>query len=163
PRAALAHSCLFQAWPVRYNQKVKNGLALIAGLTAALVAATPALPARAGSGLTYKGTVARIVDGDTIVVRLATGRTERVRLIGIDTPELPNDCYARAARRAAATLASGRRVTLHGDSTQDLRDRYERLLAYVDLAGGTDLGRLLLARGDAVVYVYNRPFRRLAS
>jgi micrococcal nuclease len=77
--------------------------------------------------------VVRVVDGDTIRVRLG-GRTERVRYIGVDTPEsvkpgTPVQCYAKRAAAANAALVAGRSVRLVGDVEQ--RDRYGRLLAYV--------------------------------
>jgi micrococcal nuclease len=77
--------------------------------------------------------VLRIVDGDTIRVRL-DGRTERVRYIGVDTPEsvkpgTPVQCFAKRASAANAALVAGRSVRLVGDVER--RDRYGRLLAYV--------------------------------
>jgi micrococcal nuclease len=106
------------------------------------------------------GRVTRVVDGDTLHVRV-DGRDETVRLLGIDTPELsPMECGARAATRMLTRLAEGRRVELISDSTQDERDRYGRLLAYVD-RGDLDLGETLLRRGWARVYVFDRPFERL--
>ncbi len=77
--------------------------------------------------------VVRVVDGDTIRVRIG-GRTERVRYIGVDTPEsvkpgTPVQCYAKRAAAANAALVAGRTVRLVGDAEH--RDRYGRLLAYV--------------------------------
>jgi micrococcal nuclease len=77
--------------------------------------------------------VVRVVDGDTILVRVA-GAKERVRLIGIDTPETvkpntPVQCFGRAASAAAHRMLDGRDVRLVGDV--EARDRYGRLLAYV--------------------------------
>jgi micrococcal nuclease len=77
--------------------------------------------------------VLRVVDGDTILVRM-DGRRERVRYIGIDTPESvapgrPVECYGPAAARENARLVGGSTVTLSTDEEQ--RDRYGRLLAYV--------------------------------
>jgi micrococcal nuclease len=77
--------------------------------------------------------VLRIVDGDTIVVRL-DGRRERVRYIGIDTPESvpevgPPECYGEAAAAQNARLVEGRTVRLSTDAEK--RDRFGRLLAYV--------------------------------
>jgi micrococcal nuclease len=74
--------------------------------------------------------VERVVDGDTIV--LAGG--ERVRYIGIDTPEsvkpgTPVQCFAKAASHENARLVAGRKVRLRFDAER--RDRYGRLLAYV--------------------------------
>ena len=85
------------------------------------------------------GSVTSVIDGDTVQVRLSTGRSERVRLVGIDAPER-GACWSAQATAAASRLAAGRPVTLRGDATQDTRDRYGRLLAYVWLPGGQDLG-----------------------
>jgi len=75
-----------------------------------------------------EATVTRVVDGDTIVVRLGTGREERVRYIGIDTPERGGAC-AQEATDANARLVEGERIRLVRDTSE--RDRYGRLLAYV--------------------------------
>jgi endonuclease YncB( thermonuclease family) len=132
---------------------------ILVGATAAAVTAT-ALPARQGA-FTLGGTVSYVVDGDTIAVRLQNGRRERVRLIGIDTPER-GDCLSVQATGQARRLAGGRRVVLRGDASQDTRDRYGRLLAYA-WVGGRDLGYQQVASGLARVYVYGRPFQRLSS
>src|ERR1044071_8328926 len=77
--------------------------------------------------------VVRVVDGDTVVVRTG-GHDERVRYIGVDTPEsvkpgTPVQCFAKAASAANRRLVDGRRVRLDYDAER--RDRYGRLLAYV--------------------------------
>jgi len=89
-----------------------------------------------GTSAAAPGTAAlsRVVDGDTIRVRIK-GREERVRLVGIDTPEsvkpgTPVQCYALAASaRTKALLPKGAAVRLVRDVEE--RDRYGRLLAYV--------------------------------
>ena len=111
---------------------------------------------------TLKGSVTAVVDGDTLLVRMSGGKSERVRLIGIDTPER-GACWSSQATAAASRLAAGRPVTLRGDATQDTRDRYGRLLAYVWLPGGQDLGYQLIAGGFGRAYVYDRPFSRLSA
>jgi micrococcal nuclease len=80
--------------------------------------------------------VVRVVDGDTIAVRLR-GRDERVRYIGIDTPEsvkpgVPVQCYAKRASAANARMVAGQTVRLVVGA--EPRDRYGRLLAYVYVA-----------------------------
>ena len=127
---------------------------------ACAIGAVVAAAAPAGS-FTLRGVVSSVTDGDTIVVELTSGKRERVRLIGIDAPERGR-CYSSSATAAARRLADGRAVVLRGDSTQATRDRYGRLLAYVWLPGGRDLGYGLVRGGFAKAYVYDRPFERLA-
>jgi micrococcal nuclease len=105
-----------------------------------------------------RGKATRVVDGDTIRVRVGT-REEKVRLIGIDAPEV-GQCYAGEATAALRRLVYSRAVVLVGDRTQTRRDIYQRLLAYVTLPNGLDVGRVLLQQGDAVVYETERPFAR---
>lgn len=69
--------------------------------------------------------VVRIIDGDTI--ELENG--ERVRYIGIDTPEIPNDCYAKEASEKNKELVLNKNVRLVKDVSET--DRYHRLLRYV--------------------------------
>ena len=94
--------------------------------------------------------VRKVVDGDTIDI--AGG--ERVRLIGVDTPESvdPNraaGCFGREASRfTAGLLPPGTEVRLVGDVEQ--RDRFDRLLAYVyRRADGLFVNAELLRRGYA--------------
>lgn len=78
--------------------------------------------------------VTRVVDGDTIQVRIA-GHLERVRLLGIDTPEsvkpsTPPECFSHEASQATKDyLPAGTKVDLVRDV--EARDQYGRLLAYV--------------------------------
>jgi len=140
---------------------------LVASVAAALVvigpaAAAPSTAAATAGAFTYRGNVTRVVDGDTIDVRLTSGKRERVRLIGIDTPE-SGACHASTASARARQLALSKAVVLKGDPTQDTRDRYGRLLAYVWLPGGKDLGYQLIASGHAKTYVYRTSFQRLSA
>jgi micrococcal nuclease len=128
--------------------------------------------------------ITSVVDGDTVRVRLAGGRYERVRLIGIDTretkrPGTPVECGGKRATDEMLRLAftepqdtdgdglldeeggDGRQVTLRTDPTQDTRDRYGRLLAYVTTSAGVNLAVEQLSAGWAEVYVYERPFQQL--
>lgn len=98
------------------------------------------------------GQVARVVDGDTVQVRL-DGRRERVRYIGVDTPESvkprsPVQCFAKRASAFNSHLVAGERVRLVTDAER--RDRYGRLLAYVyRVRDGLFVNAELVRRGYA--------------
>jgi micrococcal nuclease len=99
------------------------------------------------------GRVTRVVDGDTIKVRLRD-RTETVRYIGVDTPEsvkpgVPVQCFAKQASDFNRRLVAGRVVRLR--LGLEHRDRYGRLLAYVFVEGGRTVfvNAILLRRGYA--------------
>jgi endonuclease YncB( thermonuclease family) len=135
------------------------GVACAATAGAAGTAAGPQLTTGA---FTYRGTVTHVVDGDTLDVRLASGKRERIRLIGVDTAER-GACFSAQATERTRRLALSKPVILRGDATQDTRDRYGRLLAYVSIPGGRDLGYQLVAGGFAKVYVYRAAFTRLSA
>lgn len=114
--------------------------------------------------------IVRVIDGDTVRARLASGRQLTVRLIGIDTPETKRpgvavECAGKQAsafmRRIAFDHGRGRQVTLVSDPSQDQTDSYGRTLAFLDARGKGDLGRLMLRAGWASVYVFEQPFARL--
>jgi len=147
------------------------GLLLAAALVAALLA-----PAQRAA-LPTAGTITRVLDGDTILVAWAS-RDYKVRLIGVDTPEVsPGPKLERDQRRlgrdAETIIALGRRAT---EFTRSLclgkrcrlaydpanahrghRDRYGRLLAYVYLE--TPDGELLL-NAEIIRAGYGRAMRR---
>ena len=91
-------------------------------------------------------TVARVIDGDTIVVRLASGVEESVRLLGINAPEA-GECLADEAAEALAELLANQRVRLEPDTTD--RDEFGRLLRYVH-AGRTHVNAELVDSGLAL-------------
>jgi micrococcal nuclease len=99
--------------------------------------------------------VIEVVDGDTIVVALAGGATDTVRLLGVDTPETkhptkPVQCYGPEASAFSTAELSGRVVRLEVDVQR--RDIYGRLLAYVYL-GATRFNDVLLEQGYARLLV----------
>jgi micrococcal nuclease len=112
---------------------MRRSLLLLAVSIAALALAWSGRGGDAAPARDRVGRVVRVVDGDTIAVALA-GRVERVRYIGIDTPEsvkpgTPVQCYAHTAAAANARLVARERVRLVLDV--EPRDRFGRLLAYV--------------------------------
>jgi micrococcal nuclease len=127
-----------------------------------------------------------VIDGDTIKVRAYGAKRNHydVRLIGIDTPETHKpgvavECGGPEATSRMFELAftaqrdtdgdglydakggTGASVELRTDPTQDLFDRYDRLLAYVSEAGAL-LQTRMLSSGWAATYVYGgKPFQKV--
>lgn len=126
---------------------------VVVAIVATACASTAATTAPSSTGATVP--VLKVTDGDTIHVRYQ-GRDERVRLIGVNTPEVDwyggeAQCFGDEAGRYAQGRLTGSSVRLVFDV--DLRDRYDRLLAYVYL--GDELVNLTLvqqgyARADPV-------------
>jgi micrococcal nuclease len=96
--------------------------------------------------------VLRVVDGDTIIVRdRSGGAVERVRYIGVDTPEsvkpnTPVQCFGHQASEFNRRLVEGKTVRLVPD--QEPRDKYGRSLAFV-YAGSSFVNAELLENGFA--------------
>lgn len=124
------------------------GLALVAGLSLLCIAAAPVLAAETIAG------PARIIDGDTIAIRQT-----RIRLYGIDAPELHQQCQrsggtvtllypcGRDAKAALGRIIGGRTVRCQGKD----RDRYGRTVATCT-AGAIDVSREMVREGWAVAY-----------
>jgi micrococcal nuclease len=126
-----------------------GALVIVIGLAAASVSDTAA---RTTAALATTARVARVIDGDTIV--LADGT--HVRLVQIDTPEVgTGECFSRAAgRELRALLPPGAVVALETDPRLDQVDRYGRLLRYV-VRNGRNLNVELVRRGAATVWFYD--------
>lgn len=110
-------------------------------------------------GLDPNATVDRVVDGDTIVADI-DGQRERVRLLGIDTPESvaenrPDQCYgAESSAYLNTLLPEGTEITLILD--EEARDQYDRLLAYVVRSSDELFINLdLIEQGFAGVLIYD--------
>jgi endonuclease YncB( thermonuclease family) len=103
--------------------------------------------AEVAAGQARTWAVTHVVDGDTIDVRAADGTEERVRIVGIDTPER-GECGFGEASSAMSRLVLGEQVELVAGARDD-RDRYGRILRYVDV-GGVDAGLSLIQQGLAI-------------
>lgn len=123
----------------------KLGVGLALGLlvgTASGLACDPDLPDCGPA----EGVVEHVIDGDTIA--LESG--ERIRYLLVDTPEVtePVECFGPEATEFNRSIVEGQTVQLSYD--QECTDRYDRLLAYVEL-DGRSVNELLLERGYACV------------
>jgi len=114
-------------------------------------------------------TVRRVVDGDTLVLE----NKERVRLIGVDTPETkhprrPVEYFGKEASAFTKRMVQGKRVRLEFDQANahlGHKDRYRRTLAYVFLEDGTFLNAEIIKQGYGFAYTrfpfkYSEEFTR---
>ena len=120
-----------------------RALVVLLALASLLAVVSPSLEPAPSPAAPYAlpaeldGTVGRIVDGDTIYVRLANG-VEKVRYIGVDTPEVHHPTRGEEPGGREATEVNRRLLgheTVRLETDVQLRDRYGRLLAYVWVTG----------------------------
>lgn len=108
--------------------------------------------------------IVKVVDGDTVdVENINTKEVERVRLIGINTPESVDprrevECFGKEASDYVKSF-EGSRVYLVLDDTQSAYDKYNRLLAYIYFEDGQMLNKKLIADGYAYEYTYSNAYK----
>jgi len=107
--------------------------------------------------------ITKVIDGDTVEVSL-DGKIEKVRLIGINTPETVDprttiECFGIEASNKAKEILNGKTVFLEADSSQDNRDKYQRLLRYVWLDDKTNFNKQMVSEGYAYEYTYGVPYK----
>lgn len=100
--------------------------------------------------------VTEFVDGDTIAIDM-NGKTEKVRFIGVDTPETHDprkavQCFGMAAANFTKQLIGSQHVRLENDPTNTNRDRYDRLLRYVYLPDNTLVNAEIIRQGYGFAY-----------
>ena len=102
--------------------------------------------------------IAKFVDGDTFWVRNPNGKDEKIRLIGVNTPEARNtgrtqvEYFGKEASAYVKELLTGKKVRIEFDVQRF--DRYKRTLAYIFLEDGTFLNAHLVKEGYATVATY---------
>lgn len=93
--------------------------------------------------------VTKVIDGDTIEI----DGGQKVRYIGIDTPELKGtECFAKEARDKNKELVEGKRVRLEKDVSET--DRYGRLLRFVYTENGEFVNNKLILEGYATAATF---------
>jgi len=120
------------------------GVGTAAVATTAVMLVAPEDAATAPADRPSGTLVTQVVDGDTVEIESG----DRVRLIGIDTPEV-GQCGYETATVALRSLVEGERVILQNPPGVQDEDVYGRLLRYVD-QGETDAGYQLLKVGLAI-------------
>jgi micrococcal nuclease len=95
--------------------------------------------------------IVAVHDGDTVSV-IINKRQEKVRLIGIDAPEIGQKPWGEKARKYLETLlgSSGWKVKL--DFDVDKRDKHGRILAYLWTTNGEMVNLLMLKSGNALLF-----------
>ncbi len=121
------------------------------------------------------GVITKISDGDTFLIEV-NGKTEKVRLIGIDTPESKDNLKAKkdAARNSADLDAMVRQgiearrfveqnfplgTTLRIETDRDTRDRYGRMLAYLFTEDGRMINETIIREGYATPLFYSPNYK----
>lgn len=102
--------------------------------------------------------VIKVYDGDTIEVDMA-GTPEKIRMIGVNTPEThdprkPVECFGQAASDYTHSQLDSRKVRLQADPINQNRDRYDRLLRYVYLEDGSLYNAQLIREGYGFAYTH---------
>lgn len=99
-------------------------------------------------------TVTKVVDGDTLDIDIPDAKhdTTRIRLLGVDTPETNHPKYGRMyfgpeAADFVTAIALQKKVTVILEEISPTRDRYERLLAYIELPDGKILNKEIIRNG----------------
>jgi micrococcal nuclease len=156
-------SLALRSLPKKYRYVAALAIAVLLTWGGASLATTDA-PTDVPAGFVA---VAKVIDGDTLDV-VVDGKTERLRLIGINTPETvdprrPVQCYGKEASNRLKELLQGQVVRIEADPTQDDVDKYGRLLRYVTMADGTLVNLALVADGYAYEYTYGTPYLRQAE
>ena len=128
---------------------------------------TSSLPAITGPSTDDLYTVTKVIDGDTFEVE-KNGIKEKVRLIGINTPETVDprrkvECFGREASNYAKQILSNQEVHLVFDESQDQRDKYGRLLAYIYLSDNSLFNLHMISAGYAYEYTYKIPYLHQAE
>lgn len=111
---------------------------------------------------TYR--VTEFVDGDTIGVKM-NGQTQKIRFIGVDTPETHDprkavQCYGQAAANFTKQLIGNQSIRLVMDPQSTNRDRYDRLLRYIYLPDGRLVNAEIIKQGYGFAYT-SFPFTKL--
>ena len=112
-------------------------------------------------------TVSSVLDGDTLRIKYE-GKTQSVRLLGIDAPESSKtrykhlECFGSEAKNHLKSLVDKKKITFQFDPSQDQKDLYDRLLAYVYLDGEL-INQTMLEQGYAKEYTYKTPYRYQAE
>lgn len=132
-------------------------ITLLAAILSWLASRYPAQTQRLGLSQPGYYRVTQVFDGDTIAVDM-NGAKEKIRFIGVDTPETQDprkavQCFGQAASDFTKQLIGTNNVRLEADPLSTNRDRYDRLLRYVYLPDGRLVNAEIIWHGYGFAYV----------
>ena len=110
--------------------------------------------------------VERVIDWDTIVI-LSNNKLTKIRLLGINTPEIDqkistnSECFAFPAKDYLNNLLLGKVISLEFDESQWTYDKYWRLLAYIYL-GNININQQMISKWYAREYLYDKPYKYMS-
>ncbi len=112
-------------------------------------------------------TVTRVIDWDTI--EISSGwKTEKIRLIWIDTPETVDtskliQCFWEEASKKTTQMLLNKKILIMNDETQNDKDIYDRLLRYVYTENWTFINERLIKNWYAMEYTYKTAYKYQSS
>ena len=150
---------------IQINRDMKMGLIFVLFVLVSLYTpkSKPQSTEKQPTGLEDKlYSVEKVIDGDTVDVSDGD-KMLKIRLIGIDAPETgagntQEECYAKESEVYLSDTLNGKQVKLEADTTQDDKDKYDRLLRYVYL-DGVNVNKSLLENGYAKEYTYDTAYK----
>ncbi len=152
---------------IEIAREIVIALFMVLGLSSPFAVSVPATPTTESVPSTIATStlyaVTRVVDGDTIHIDM-NGKSETVRLIGINTPETvdprrPVQCFGKEASNKAKELLESQKVRIETESSQGERDKYGRLLGYVTREDGLFFNKYMVEEGYAYEYTYRLPYK----
>lgn len=137
------------------RHRIHVNLTLIVVCAALLIGCAAPLTSATSGQAPVTLTNVTVVDGDTLRATVG-GARERIRIVGIDAPEVshdpsPAECWSTEAGVALGELLEGQSVLAFSVDDVDDRDRYDRLLRQVNVAG-QDVAEYLLEQGHATSF-----------
>ena len=148
-------------------REIVIALLMVLGLSSPFAVPAPATPATGGEPSSFATStlyaVTKVVDGDTIHIDM-NGKSETVRLIGINTPETvdprrPVECFGKEASNKAKELLEEKKIRIETEQSQGERDKYGRLLGYVFREDGLFFNKYMIEEGYAYEYTYRIPYQ----
>jgi micrococcal nuclease len=106
-----------------------------------------------GKSVTSLMRVERVFDGDTVSVMVG-GRAEKLRLTGIDAPEMAQRPWGKKARQHLEALIAGSSWSVSIERDVVERDKYGRLLGYIRNSEGRLINEMMVRDGYAVLYTF---------